>query len=184
MLKKIFVLTTFSALLAFAQTPTQTAMNAPTQPAMPDGQIAKVLMTINEGEIDAAKWAAEHADHKEVKKFAKDMKSGHEKNLKQTKDIAKKQKYSLDDSALSKSIADEALTSNTNLKTHKEGALDKVYITQQITMHKNALSHLDNTLIPNAASPELKKHLQKTREDVAKHLSHAESIQTKIQVTG
>ncbi len=169
----------FISSICFAQS--QNVNVASSKPIIGDGQIAKILVTINEGELEAAKWAEKHADHKDVKAFAKDMKAGHEKNLKATKDLAKKSNFKLDESDLSKTLTEEASASNANLKTQKGSTLDKAYVDQQITMHTNALAHLNNTLIPNAGSADLRVHLEKTRDEVAAHLTHVQNIKTKIQ---
>lgn len=162
--------------------PTTTGhQNVTSKPAMTDGQISKILLTINQGEIDAAKWAKKHAANKDVKNFAKNMYKGHEKNKKKTQDMAKNMMISLEDSDLNKTIQDEAMSSNNNLKSLKKEEMDKVYISQQIMMHENALNHINNTLIPNASNPDLRAHLEKTRDDVSSHLTHAKELQTKIQ---
>tara|TARA_B110001454_G_scaffold124375_1_gene116058 strand:+ start:38684 stop:39175 length:492 start_codon:yes stop_codon:yes gene_type:complete len=162
--------------------PTTTGnQNVTSKAAMTDGQISKILLTINQGEIEAAKWAKKHAANKDVKNFAKEMYKGHEKNKKATQDMAKNKMINLEDSELNKTIQDEASNSNNNLKALKRDEMDKVYISQQIMMHQNALNHINNTLIPNASSPDLRAHLEKTRDDVSAHLNHAQELQTKIQ---
>jgi putative membrane protein len=182
--KHFFILLTsvfFS--FAFAQmTDTTTTPTASTQTtSMTDGQISQVLLTINQGEIEAAKWAKRHAANKEIKRFAKHMYSGHEKNLSKTQNMAKNRMITLEESDLSRALKSEADASNANLKTLKKDEMDKTYISQQIMMHQNALKHLDDTLIPSATNPDLRAHLEKTRADVSSHLSHAQEIQSKLQ---
>lgn len=162
---------------SLAQTPSASLI----KPTLADGQIAKVLISINNGEADAARWAREHGENKEVKKFAKDMIFGHKDNSKKTEKILRTANLKPEDSELSKNISDESSMSNLTLKSRKGKDLDKAYIAQQISMHQNALSHINNTLIPSVSNASLKSHLEKTRRDVSKHLEHAQSIESKLE---
>lgn len=104
--------------------------------------------------------------------------SVHQDNSKKTESLLKKSKINFEDSELSKNIKDESSMSNLTLKSQKGKSLDKAYIDQQVSMHQNALSHLNNTLIPSVSNSALKAHLEKTRDSVAKHLEHAQSLQS------
>lgn len=169
MFKKICLMSLFVAPLALAQVPAS------------DGEIANALTTINEGEIDAAKIADGRAQNKEVKDFAKMMREQHKENMKATKRVAKENDIKMKEGDLSRNLKDEAKQSNKALKENEKSAFDKAYLRQQIAMHEKALTTLNETLIPNAKDAEFKVHLEKTRDDVAKHLDHAKSIEAKIQ---
>ncbi|MBC7741570.1 MAG: DUF4142 domain-containing protein, partial [Bdellovibrionaceae bacterium] len=58
---------------------------------------------------------------------------------------------------------------------------DNAYVNQQVTMHEKALSTLNDTLIPQASSAELKSHLEKTRGAVSMHLDHAKKMQAQLK---
>ena len=145
-----------------------------------DTQIAKVLLTINDGEIDQAKTAKSHAQNQAVKDFANMMNDQHQANTKETKDIAKKNKINPEDSDLAKSLKEEAKTMNNDLKRQEKMAFDKAYIKDQIAAHEKALATLKDTLIPSAQNPEFKAHLEKTSAAVSEHLAHAKSIEAKL----
>jgi len=151
------------------------------QAKLKDTQIAKVALTINEGEIDAAEYAKGKAKNEEVKSFAKMMIDEHERNLKDTKNLAKQEKFTPEKSDLSKSLETDAKASNKDLKKTDKAKLDKAYVDQQVMMHQKALDTFDTVLIPQAENVALKAHLQKTREVVAGHLAHAKTLQTKLQ---
>jgi len=153
-----------------------------TPPALSDGEISKVLLTINDGEIDASEVAKDKTQNKEVKDFAKTMIKDHKSNMKDTKKLAKTNNFDLKDSDLSKSLKEEAKDSKKSLKKSEHSGFDQKYVELQISMHQKALDTLDGTLIPNAQSADLKMHLQKTREAVAMHLKHAKNLDEKIKV--
>jgi putative membrane protein len=144
-----------------------------------DAQIAKIVLTINKGEIEAGKLAMKEGKSKEVKDFAKAMVKEHEKNTKETTALAKKADLSPADSPESEALEKEAKESNADLKKAKAD-LDKTYVSQQVMMHEKALNKLDKDLIPGATNAALKAHLEKTRAAVAEHLEHAKSLQAKM----
>ncbi len=148
--------------------------------ALPDTQIAKILITINEGEIDAGKVAKSNAQSKAVKDFATMMVDQHEKNSRETKDLAKQNKINPEDNETAKMLYEDAKNSNRDLKRNGKADFDRAYVKQQIMMHEKALSTLDDTLIPAAQNKDFKAHLEKTRTAVSQHLEHARDLQTKL----
>lgn len=145
-----------------------------------DKQIAKMILTINEGEIDAGKIAKSKTERKEVKDFAVMMIDQHRDNIKATKVLAKKEKFSPEKSNTSKDLEKEMEQSNKDLKKNDKVALDRAYMDQQVAMHEKALKVFDTVLIPQAKNSALKKHLEKTRAAVAEHLNHAQNLQIKL----
>lgn len=147
---------------------------------MTDGEIAQTLITINEGEIDAGKYAERHAQKPEVKEYAKMMVDEHQANVKATKAMAKKEGISPKKNDDAKDIMADAKKSNEDLKKADKASLDKTYLNEQVKMHESALSKLKDDLIPNSTNTSLKEHLQKTSEAVAKHLEHAKALVEKM----
>lgn len=167
--------------IAFAAyVPTASAQKVGKPASLPDTQIVKVLLTINDGEIDCAKTAKSHAQSQAVKDFAKMMADQHQQNMKDTKDVAKKNKINPEESELAKSLKEEAKTSDKDLKRQDKAGFDRAYIKGQIMAHEKALATLRDTLIPSAQNPEFKAHLEKTSAAVAEHLAHAKSLEAKL----
>jgi putative membrane protein len=169
----VFTLTIWTA-SAFA------AAHAAT-PALNDGQIAKVLMTVNEGEIEAGELAEDKAKRPEVKDFAKMMISQHKQNKKDTKGLAENNKLDTKKSDLMKSIEQDNKTAKKDLKEADAKSFDKAYVDAMVNGHEKVLALLDNTLIPAAQNAALRDHLTKTRGAVAAHLDHAKKLQMGIQ---
>ena len=162
-------------------TTTTTRTANPPAAVLNDGEIAKVLLTVNDGEIDAAKLAKRKAKNKEVEHFADMMVDAHKENMKDTKKIAKAEKLDTKKTDLSRSIAEEGKTTKKDLKKSARNDFDKNYIHSQVMMHEKALSLITDTLIPNAKSPTLKDHLERTRTAVEHHLAEARDLDSKIQ---
>jgi putative membrane protein len=145
-----------------------------------DGQVAKVLLTINDGEIDAAKLALKKSKNDDIKSFATAMESQHKENSAQSKQLIKKDKLEVRESGLSKALKSEAEAENKKIK-QAAGEFDKLYVAEQIKMHEKALKTIDDDLLPNAKNPDLHSHLQTTRSAVAEHLEHAKALQSKFE---
>jgi len=145
-----------------------------------DAQIAHIVVTANQVDIDAGKFAQGKAKGKEVKDFAKQMVTDHTAVNKQAVALAKKLKVKPEDNATSQSLKKGGQDNIKNLKTMKGDAFDKAYVDQEVTYHQAVLNAIDNVLIPNAKNQELKDLIVKVRPAIDGHLQHAKMIQSKL----
>jgi putative membrane protein len=145
-----------------------------------DGEIAKVLTTIDDGEIDAAKMELKHGKNPDARAFAQTMIKEHKSNMDETKALAKTNSLDPKDSDLSKSLKKDAKSNNGDLKRANKAEFDKAYLKEQIKMHQEALAVIDGKLTPKVDNPNLRQHLMKTRDAVAMHLDHAKELQSKL----
>lgn len=146
-----------------------------------DNEITEVLETINEGEIEAGQMAESQAKNKDVKNFAKMMVNEHKKNDRELEKLAEDNNLDTEDSELSESLESQIEKETANLKNKKDEEFDKAYIAHQVSIHEKALDTIKNELLPNAKSPALRTHLEKTQASVSGHLSQAKEIQSKVQ---
>jgi putative membrane protein len=145
-----------------------------------DAQIAHIVVTANQVDIDAGKFAQGKAKGKDVKDFAKQMVTDHTAVNKQAVALAKKLKVKPEDNATSQSLKKGGQDNIKNLKTMKGDAFDKAYVDQEVTYHQAVLNAIDNVLIPNAKNQELKDLIVKVRPAIDGHLQHAKMIQSKL----
>lgn len=169
----------FSASAQNAAGSTQTA-SATAQNGMNEGQIAEVVKTVNEAEIDAAKVAQSKASNKAVKEFAKSMIDEHKKNTKDGKHIMHKADVKAESNEMAKEVKEDAKNKMAALKKVKGAEFDAMYMDQQITMHQQVMNDLEQKYIPAAKNPEFKQYLQTTHEHVAGHLAKAKEIQATL----
>lgn len=146
-----------------------------------DAQIASIVVTANQVDIDAGKLAAARATNAEVKKFGQTMASDHAGVNKQAVALAKKLGVKPEDNPTSKSLYDGGKTNVDKLKGLKGAAFDKAYIDNEVAYHTAVLDAVDKTLIPGAKNEELKALLVKVRPAFVAHLELAKSIQAKLQ---
>ena len=145
-----------------------------------DAQIAAIVVTANQVDIDAGKLAESMATNSEVKKFAAQMVTDHTGVNKQAVDLVTKLKVTPEDNPTSQSLKAGGEKNIANLKGLKGAAFDKAYIDNEVTYHQAVLDALDKTLIPNAKNAELKALLVKVRPAFVAHLEHAKHVQSSL----
>ena len=145
-----------------------------------DAQIAAIVVTANQVDIDAGKLAESMGSSAEVKKFGKDMVRDHTGVNKSAVDLVTKLKVTPEDNPTAMSLKKGGMDNVDSLKTMKGTAFDKAYIDHEVAYHEQVLEAMDKTLIPGATNDELKALLVKVRPAFASHLAHAKMLQTKM----
>ena len=145
-----------------------------------DAQIASIVVTANQVDVDAGKLAQSKATNAEVKKFAAQMIADHEGVNKQAVELATKLKVTPQDNDTSKALKAGGDQNIAKLKTLSGSAFDKAYVDQEVTYHQAVLDAIDTTLIPGASNAELKALIVKVRPAIAAHLEHAKHIQASL----
>jgi len=146
-----------------------------------DAQIAAIVVTANQVDIDAGKLAASHGASAEVKAFGEQMATDHAGVNKLATDLAGKLKVTPEENATSKSLKAGGDKNVAHLKGLKGAAFDKAYIANEVTYHQQVLDALDKTLIPGAKNEELKALLVKVRPAFVAHLEHAKKLQGSLK---
>ena len=157
----------FTTGLAFAQAPN-------------DAQIAHIVVTANQVDIDAGKLAEKHGSTAEVKAFGKQMVTDHSGVNKQATDLAKKLGVKPEDNPTSQSLKKGGEENMAKLKKLKGKEFDKAYVDHEVAYHQAVLDAIDKTLVPDAKNAELKALIVKVRPAFEAHLQHAKMLQSKL----
>ena len=154
-------------------------LHAPTVSAQDinDAQIASIVVTANQVDIDAGKLATSRSTNDDIKAFARLMVTDHTAVNKSATDLAAKLKVTPQDNATSQSLKADGEKHLAYLKTLKGAAFDKAYIDREVAYHQQVIDALDKTLIPGATNAELKALLVKVRPAFVAHLEHAKRLQ-------
>jgi putative membrane protein len=148
--------------------------------AINDAQIASIVVTANQVDIDAGKLAKSHSKNKEVDKFAQQMITDHTGVNKQAVALAHKLKVKPEDNDTSKSLKKGAQEETAKLKKLKGKEFDKEYVEHEVAYHQAVLDAIDKTLIPSAKNAELKGLIEKVRPAIQAHLDHAKHLQADL----
>ena len=149
------------------------AQGGPTDP-----QIAAIVVTANQVDIDAGKLAKGHTKNKEVKAFAQQMITDHTAVNKQAVELAGKLKVKPESNPTSEALKKGGDENIAHLKKLKGKEFDKAYIDHEVEYHQQVLDAVDKTLIPSAKNPELKALIEKVRPAFVAHLDHAKHLQS------
>jgi putative membrane protein len=168
-LKVAVVATAFvaAATTAFAQGPN-------------DAQIAAIVVTANQVDIDAGKLAESKGSNAEVKAFGKQMVTDHTGVNKQAVDLVTKLGVKPEDNPTAQSLKKGGADNVMQLKGLKGKAFDKAYVDHEVAYHQQVLDAVDKTLIPSAKNEELKALLVKVRPAFVAHLEHAKHLQSSM----
>jgi putative membrane protein len=169
---KHFIITVAAAsLVAFSG---HAAAQAPS-----DAQIASIVVTANQVDIDVGKLAESKGSNAEVKAFGKQMVTDHSGVNKQAVALVTKLKVTPEDNATSKSLKAGGAQNVRNLEKLSGAAFDKAYVDHEVVYHQQVLDAVDKTLIPSAQNAELKSLLVAVRPAFVAHLEHAKMLQAR-----
>lgn len=146
-----------------------------------DAQIAAIVVTANQVDIDAGKLALSNATSKEVKEFAQRMITDHTGVNKAATELVTKLKVKPEENPTSIALKKGGDDTLQRLKGLKGGQFDRAYVDNEVTYHQSVLDAIDKTLIPSAKNEELKALLVKVRPAFLAHLEHAKQIQASLK---
>jgi len=149
-----------------------------------DPQIAAIVVTANQVDIDAGKLALSKAHSKDVKEFAQLMITDHSGVNKSATELVQKLHVTPEANPTSASLQKGGDDNEAALKKLKGSAFDRAYVDHEVAYHQAVLDAVDTTLIPSAQNAELKALLIKVRPAFVAHLEHAKNLQSQLSKKG
>jgi putative membrane protein len=148
--------------------------------AVTDAEIASIVVTANQVDIDAGALAKTRATDPKVKAFAEQMVTDHTGVNKSAVALVTKLKVTPEDNPTSQALKAGGDKNLASLKTLSGVEFDRAYVANEVAYHQQVLDALDKTLIPGAQNAELKALLVKVRPAFVAHLEHARQLQTSL----
>ncbi|BBO32282.1 DUF4142 domain-containing protein [Lacipirellula parvula] len=158
-------------------------------------EIAACMLLGNQEEVALAQFAEQHADHAQVKEFAKALAAAHtsaiasiKKAVPEVADLqltankggkatAAHQHQAL---ALLQQVKSECLAlTEKELSEYKGNEFDQAFIGQQVGAHIGMLAHLRGS--KNFASPELQKVISEAEKTTEAHMAEAKKIMSQLR---
>lgn len=146
-----------------------------------DANIAAIVVTANQVDIDAGKFTAAKSAHDDVKQFAQTMVTDHTAVNQSAVDLATKLNVTPAENDTSRALKAGGDENLSHLRTLSGPALDKAYVDHEVAYHEQVIAALDSVLIPNAQNAELKALLVKVRPAFVEHLNHAKHLQSHLR---
>jgi putative membrane protein len=145
-----------------------------------DAQIAAIVVTANQVDIDAGKLAESRGSTADIKAFGKQMVTDHTGVNKQATELVTKLGVKPEDNPTAQSLKSGGADNVKQLQGLKGKAFDKAYVDHEVAYHQQVLDAVDKVLIPNAKNAELKALLVKVRPAFVAHLEHAKHLQSAV----
>jgi len=153
----------------------QGGSGAPTDP-----QIAAIVVTADQVDIDAGKLAERKAHSSDVKAFAKRMVTDHSGFNEAAVSLAHKLHLTPESSPTSESLKQGGEQNLAALRKLRGKAFDKAYVDHEVAYHQAVIDAVDKVLLPSAHNPQLKALLMKARPVFVDHLEHAKMIRSSL----
>lgn len=168
-------ITRLAALLASALAFAAQAQQRPTDP-----QIADIVVTANQVDIDAGKLAEAKSQSKEVRAFGQRMVTDHKAVNQSAVALVTKLHVKPEANGTSASLQKGGDENLAQLRKLKGKAFDKAYVDHEVVYHQAVIDAVDRTLLPSAQNAELKALLEKVRPALVAHLEHAKHLQMQL----
>lgn len=144
--------------------------------ATPPSDIAGIVLTANEGEVQKGSAAAARATSPAVREFAQMMVTEHTNANATARDLFAREGISPGQNSITTALTNGTETTIRNLATYDGAEFDRMYMRTQVELHQWLLSTLDTSLIPSARDADVRDLLINQRGAVASHLDRARSI--------
>lgn len=145
-----------------------------------DAQIAAIVVTANQVDIDAGQLAKAKGSTADVKAFAQQMITDHGGVNQKAKTLAAKLKVTPAPSETSAALQKGGDENVAALRKLSGPAFDRAYVDHEVAYHQQVIDALDKTLIPGAQNAELKDLLVSVRPAFVAHLDHAKHLQSAL----
>lgn len=145
-----------------------------------DAQIAAIVVTANQVDIDAGKLAASKGASADVRAFGEMMATDHAGVNKAAAELAARLKLTPEENDTTRSLKADGDRHLDQLRGLSGAAFDRAYIDREVAYHQAVLDVLDRTLIPSAQNAALRNLLEKVRPAFVAHLERARQIQSAL----
>ena len=142
---------------------------------MAANDIAGILATANQGEIDQANAALSKAANADVRAFAQMMVTDHTNAGNTANDVFARNGITPADNTTTSDLKTNGQRSMMNLNAYSGASFDRAYMQSQVDMHQWLLTNLDSVLIPSSRG-DLRNLLETMRGTVSTHLDRARQI--------
>jgi putative membrane protein len=171
---------TLSLVLACVSYSTYALENVKSPGPLSDAQITSVLEVANDGEADLGRLAQIKTQNPDVKAFADDMVAEHSEAKALATQAANDMKMKPAPYVKTNELKAAATKSRIKLQKLNGRDFDKAYMDSQIAMHKEVLRTIDDQLLPNVKSAQMKTMIQDQRPKIEAHLRRAEELRKKL----
>lgn len=141
-----------------------------------DADVAAIVVAANAIDAEAGDVAMAKGASEAVRNFGKAMAETHRAVNTQAGELVQKLGITPTENEVSKQLRADADVVARELAKKSGEEFDREYIAREVAFHKAVLSAIDDVLLPNTQSPELKQAISGVRPAIVGHLQHAEHL--------
>jgi len=141
-----------------------------------DAQIASVLLTADEGEVQQNTLAASKAIAPAARSFAQDLVNMHQAAASRVTTLLTTLSLNAQGNAVTDSLRKDSERIVAKLQDEPSVTFDMTYLQSQIDVHIKVLNLIDQTLLPSAKNEQLRNEIAVIRGEVALHLARARML--------
>ena len=149
-----------------------------------DPQIAQIVVSANQVDIDSDRLALQKTENDDVRKLAEQMVTDHSALTKEAVELVTKLNVTPEATDASRGLTLRGAAILSNLEVLEGEAFDRAYVNNEVEYHKAVIGLLSTQLIPSAKNSELKALLLKAKPILDTHLQHAEAVQASFSGHG
>jgi putative membrane protein len=153
-----------------------TSAAIPVPGRLSESEIASIVTTIHQGEIDQGNAGLSRANSTAVRDFAQMLVTDHTNGRNSAQSVFSRLNITPMSNETSRMLQSGSQQTISALNTYAGSAFDRTFVQAQVDGHQWVLNTLDNILIPSAVSPDVRTLLQNQRASVSRHLDHARSL--------
>lgn len=148
-------------------------------------QVSAILSASDSAEINPSKLAQQKAQNPQVKAFAERMLKDHGMLEDSLKALDRRENISPAPNPISQQLHSQAQSAMTRLQPLSGAEFDQAYMQVMVQSHQEALSMIDNQLLPATQDPQLRMAIsQQVRPIVMSHLEAARQVQQSLASGG
>ena len=172
-MKSQFTVFLAAALAACASQPSpQNSKSA----GLTDGDVAMIVVAANSIDAEAGDIAVARGASEEVRNFGKAMAETHRAVNAQASELVQKLGITPTENSVSQQLRSDAAGVAKDLANKSGKEFDRAYIAREVAFHKAVLSAIDDVLLPETESAQLKEAIAGVRPAIVGHLEHAEHL--------
>jgi putative membrane protein len=146
--------------------------------AQSDAEILAALIALDKNEVEAAKLAEKNSDGA-VLGYARMLREDHEANIEASEKLGDKLGADLKKTEAVDKLHDKGEKTIDKLDDLKGSEFERSFLSEMVSGHRDALHQID-TWLKTAQNPDLKQHLEATRDRVSFHLKEAERLKDSV----
>ena len=181
-LRYVFVLCSLLAGSACASMPRPLAeQKVPATVPPSDAQIAAIIVSANDADIQYAELAKATSRNPEVLAYAAMTSEHHSALNTSTRALVAKLGLALEDGETSLDIAEDAESKRAQLKRLAGTPFDSTYAAIEFAYHKRVWDLIEKSLLPSVRNAELKALILKSQPAIGTHKAHAMTLNAQFQ---